>query len=849
MNPPKPVLPALFEKTVLKHPLLTMLVILSGIAFLGFQALNFRLDASSETLILDNDTDYLYARIVSERYGTSDYLLITYAPKEDLFSDGSLAKLKQLRDELKARSNVTGVVTILDVPLLESPPVPVKELIENIRTLESPDVDKELAKVEFKNSPLYQNLLISPDLKITGLQINFAPDPNYEQLEAKRNSLRDKQKKSGLTSREKEKLKEAEKVFQLYRDGVKKRRHQDIVEIRKIMDQYRDHADLFLGGVSMIADDLISFIKNDLKLFGLGVLLFLICTLRFIFRQIRWVVIPILCCGFSAIAMMGFLGMFGWEVTVISSNFISLQLIITMAIAIHLIVRYRELDKENPHATQEELIRDTVFLMARPCLYAGLTTIAGFGSLLLCDILPVRTFGWMMIAGILVSLVITFLLFPALLIILGKKGLTPKKGNGSGGAVPAYLAGLTEKRGTTILVISLALSIFSILGLLRLEVENAFIDYFKSSTEIYQGMTVIDQNLGGTTPLDIIVEFGTEAEEIVTGREEASEIEDEDGFDEFDDEFDEFDDEFDEFQTPQDKEAYWFTVGKMALVEKVHDYLDTRPETGKVLSLGTMIKVARTINNGKDLDNFQLALLYRELPNRFRNLVLNPYVSVENNQVRFSVRVRDSEKTLKRDRFLKTIANDFKQMPELKTMTVRLAGMLVLYNNMLQSLFASQIKTLGFVVLALMVMFMILFRSIKIALIAIFPNLLATGAVLGFMGWLTIPLDMMTITIAAISVGIAVDDTIHYIHRFIHEFQKEPDYMKTMHKCHNSIGHAMYFTSITIIIGFSILVLSNFIPSIYFGVLTGLAMFIALIASLTLLPQLMIVFKPLGPEA
>lgn len=282
----------------------------------------------------------------------------------------------------------------------------------------------------------------------------------------------------------------------------------------------------------------------------------------------------------------------------------------------------------------------------------------------------------------------------------------------------------------------------------------------------------------------------------------------------------------------------------MKRIEAVHDYLDSLPETGKVLSLGTMLKIGRRLNEDKDLDNFKLALVYNELPEAYRDIILSPYVSVENNQVRFSIRVKDSEKDLRRNELLKAIDKEMTKGLGFEKERVHLAGILVLYNNMLQSLFSSQILTLGAVVVVLMVMFLVLFRSLKIALIAIFPNLLSVGTVLGFMGWWNIPLDMMTITIAAISVGIAVDDTIHYIHRFKREYQKDGDYIASMHRCHGSIGYAMYYTSVTIIIGFSILIMSNFIPSIYFGVLTGLAMVIALIAALTLLPQLIILIRP-----
>lgn len=587
----------------------------------------------------------------------------------------------------------------------------------------------------------------------------------------------------------------------------------------------------------MISDDLITFIRNDLKFFGLGVLVFLIVILWVIFRQFRWLILPVLTCFFSVVATCGLLGMFGWEVTVISSNFISIQLIITMAITIHLIVRYRELVRVHPEASQRQLVLETLLAMAKPCLYAVLTTMAGFSSLVFCDIRPVISFGWMMTAGIGVSLILTFLIFPSLMMMLPK--LKPNTAFETRFALTKSMASLTAKHGPKILWVGTLVAVLSIIGTTRLIVENSFIDYFKESTEIFQGMTVIDKQLGGTTPLDIVLSFEEGDDSELNNAESTLDDAEEDA------EFDEFEDEF---EADENQAQYWFTADKMAQVEKVHDYLDRIPETGKVMSLGTMLKVGKTLNNGKPLDNFLLALIYNELPENMKDIILNPYVSVKDNQVRFAIRLRDSQPDLRRNELLKSIRTGLENDLNLDRDNFQLANLLVLYNNMLQSLFSSQIQTLGAVIAALLIMFIILFRSLKIALIAIFPNLLSVIAVLGFMGWARIPLDMMTITIAAISVGIAVDNTIHYIHRFKKEFAECGIYLTSMHRSHGSIGYAMYYTSVTIIIGFSILVLSNFIPSIYFGLLTGLAMVIALIAALTLLPQLIVFFKPLGPE-
>lgn len=835
-------LKTLYDRWILEYPRLVITLIILLVAFLGYEARKLEVDASAETLVLEDDKDLRLTREVNARYGSPDYLIITYSPKEDLLLPSTLKNIKALKDELTALEGVKSVVSILDVPLLESPPMPVKEMVKNVRTLESPETDMELAKKEFLTSPIYRNLMVSPDFKTTALQVNLPEDELFRTLLNRRNKLKEKLKDGDISEPEKLELRQVLVNFKIHRDKLRIKQHDNIARVRKIMDGYRHEADLFLGGVSMISDDLITYVKNDLKIFGTGVMLFLVVTLWIIFRQLRWILIPLLCCLFSVVSTSGLLGMFSWEVTVISSNFISIQIIITMAVTIHLIVRYRELLAANPDSDQRQLILDTVTSMAKPCFYAIITTMAGFSSLILCNILPVINFGWMMSAGIGVSLVLTFLIFPTVLILMKKRPANTAFENHF--ILTKLLARFTESNGKLILWLSGSLLLLSIVGGSMLIVENSFIDYFKDSTEIYQGMSVIDRQLGGTTPLDVVVDFRDDEPDSNPGpAQDPLQGNSEDSLS--DDEFDDFEEEF---EAEKGKAQYWFTSRRMEEVEKIHDYLDSVPETGKVMSLGTMLKVGRTINKGESLDNFKLALVYNELPERFRKIILTPFVSVEDNQVRFSIRVRDSDKELRRNELLKRIRRDLSTKLGLSEERVKLTGLLVLYNNMLQSLFNSQILTLGAVVAVLMFMFMVLFRSFKISFIAIAPNLLSVGTVLGFMGLVGIPLDMMTITIAAISVGIAVDDTIHYIHRFRKEFAISGNYMETMHRCHRSIGYAMYYTSVTIVIGFSILVFSNFIPSIYFGMLTVLAMLIALISALTLLPQLIITLRPFGPE-
>jgi predicted RND superfamily exporter protein len=533
------------------------------------------------------------------------------------------------------------------------------------------------------------------------------------------------------------------------------------------------------------------------------------------------------CCFATVLFMFGYLGLVGWRVTVVSSNFTSLLLIITLSLTVHLIVRYHELYTENMGASQHYLISETMKSKAQPSIYTALTTIVAFGSLLVSGIRPVVDFGWMMSIGICVAFVISFAVFPASLILLKPRLALPH--HDLIGALTRIFSGLVENYGRPILAIYIMVALMSIIGISKLTIENRFIDHFKKTTEIYRGMEMVDRELGGTTPLDVIVD--APADLIASEDEEKIIFEDE------------LDDESDS-ETGFSGISYWYNDFEISTIQDIHDYLDGLSETGKVLSMATTFDMMRQLNEDKPLDNIMLSIIHKKLPEEIKKNLFDPYMSEDGNQIRFSVRAYESDVSLRRDELLKKIRHDLVNDIGLSEDQLHLTGMVVLYNNMLQSLYRSQILTIGVVFLAIMFMFVILFRSIKLAVIAIIPNLISASMVLGFMGWMRIPLDIMTITIAAITIGIAVDDTIHYMHRFLTEIRKDNDYIETMKRCHASIGRAMYYTSITVITGFSILALSNFIPTIYFGLLTGLAMTVALIANLTLLPVLLITLKP-----
>ena len=823
-----------YDTLVLHNPKLVLAVLLSILVFFGYHTKDFKLDASADSLLLEDDADLNLFRKIHERYPSSDLLVVTYTPNKDLFSDEALEPLKQLREELKKVTSVDTVFTILDAPLIKSSDVSITEMIDDIPSLEKPGIDRAKAKDELINSPIYRELIVSVDGQTTALLLGLVEDQQYKSLLKSRNELRAKKRNTGLSVKETQTLERITTEYDQAHEALNEQRHLDVALIRDIIEPYRQHGVIYLGGVPMITDDMVTFVRNDLIVFGGGVLVFLIIVLTAIFRELRWIVLPLLSCFYAGLIMVGVLGLIGWKVTVISSNFLALMLIITISMNIHLIVRYRQLYRDHPGDDQLALVRTTTHKMVKPCLYTALTTIIGFSSLVVSGIKPVIDFGWMMSAGLAVTFATSFLLFPTLLLAMGKTESRPII-ESDRFLLPAYLARLTETQGNKILVLAVVLTVVSIAGITLLRVENSFINYFKEDTEIYQGLKLIDEKLGGTTPLEILIRFEDEPIEELTP-EDLKEMSPE-----------EIQMELEYMEALRTEPSLWFTPSKIEVIKKVHDYLDGLPEIGKVLSLASMVRVAEDYAE-KQLDGQELGILYTKVPPSIKNSLIDPYVSIKDNEARIMARILDSKPDLRRKELLENVRRDLVEKLGFKEQDVTVSGLLVLYNNMLQSLFKSQIKTIGVVMLGIAIMFLVLFRSITLTIIGILPNLLGAVVVMGGLGWANIPMDMMTITIAAITIGIAVDNGIHYIYRFREEYALSQNYVKTLHICHSNIGKAVFYTTLTIIFGFSILVFSNFIPTIYFGVMIAAAMFIALLAALTVLPKLILMWKPFGPE-
>ena len=818
---------SIYKKLIIDFSKLSLFLITAAVIFSLYQSKNFNLDASSDALLLEGDPDLKYLREINQTYGSKDFLFLTYTPVSSFTEKETILNLQLLKSKIEKLTWVDSVITIIDVPLLKSTDEGLMERLKNYKTLAYPEIDRKRGFDEIINSPIYKNYVISEDGKTSGIVIYIKKDERLAEYIKVKDKFFIQSKNSGLTKKEKNNYKEFIKEYEDYKNLYNIRNHQNITEIRDVIDKYGQNAKIHLGGIPMIADDMMSYIKSDILVFGVGVFIFIVLTLWLIFKNIKWVAMPLLGCATSVIIMIGLLGLLGWKVTVISSNFIALMLILNMAMNIHLTVRYLQLKKEFPQLSKNEAVFEASKKMMLPILYTVLTTICAFLSLVFSGIKPIIDFGWMMTLGLLISFLVTFLLLPSLINLLSSNNEIGLKDTEKS-FITSALGSFTKKNKILIFGSTLLIIFLSVVGISKLEVENSFINYFDKKTEIYKGMKKIDDDLGGTTPLNVILKFPTK---VLDSKDQT-------------DEFDEWDEEN---ETKEEKSKYWFTRDKMDKIIKVHDYLDSLPEIGKVLSFGSILRVAEDLNN-KELQSLEIAVLYSKIPETIKKEIVSPYISVEKDEARISLRIKDSLKDLRRNDLIKKINFELNTKLGLEKTEYKLAGVLILFNNLLQSLFKSQILTLGIVILGIFFMFFILFRNLVISFIGVVPNFIAAFFILGIIGMLGIPLDMMTITIAAITIGIAVDNSIHYIYRFKEEFNKIKNYNKTLDRCHSTVGIAILNTSITIIFGFSILVLSNFIPTIYFGVFTGIAMLLAMISVLTLLPKLILTFRPFGKE-
>ena len=621
-----------YQNIVLKKPILILVVLLICLCFFGYNSKDFRLDASSETLLIEGDPDLKYLNEINERYGAKEFLVLTYTPKKSMIDENSIENLIQLKKQIQKLNWVHSVITLLDIPLLSSSDEPLIERLQNYSTLRTQGIDKERGFNEILNSPVFKNFVISEDGKTSGIIVYLKSKIKLEEFKSKKDE-------------------------ELYKDKLKKQNHQNILEIRKVIKNFSSNSKIHLGGIPMIADDMMTFIKNDIIVFGLGVFIFIIATLWYVFRRLIWVIVPVSSCFFSVLIMTGLLGLLGWKVTVISSNFIALMLILTMAMNIHISTRYLQLTKQFPKLNKFKIISLTTTKMFWPILYTALTTIFAFLSLVFSEIKPIIDFGFMMTFGLIISFIITFTLLPTLINLL--KFNKEEKGS----IITNFFNNITLSNQNTVFGTTIIIIFLSVFGISKLEVENSFINYFDKDTEIYKGMKLIDEKLGGTTPLEVILKFPKQ--------------------DETSQKSDEEEDDWGEKDENDDK--YWFTKDKIDKIKKVHNYLDTLEPIGKVLSFSSIIDVATQLNNNKELGSLEMGVLYTKIPDNIKKEIVDPYISIKDSEARISLRIKDSIENLRRNDLLLKINSDLENKLDLKKDEFKLGGVLILFNNLFNS--------------------------------------------------------------------------------------------------------------------------------------------------------------------
>ena len=809
---------------VIKNPLIILSAVLLVILIASQGISNFKLDASSDALVLEGDESLKKYRENEKEFGDSSFLIVTFKPEFELFSSQSLNQLSQIEESLSKLDGVDSVLSLLDAPIFFQPKVGLTEVADNLKDLTTKGIDLGKAKQEIINNPIYRDLIISKDGSTTAMQIVLRGNDEYDSLIADRYRILEILKsKEPITNESKTLLQDdldsINKRISELNDNESNFNSSLVSEIRSILDLHRNNATLYLGGPAMITSDMMEYIRSDLVVFGVAVASVFAIMLFLFFGNILSVILPISNAFLTTFVTAGFLGYMDWKISVVSSNFIALLLILTISLTVHVLVKINELQKGS--MGNDESLIDAVDQMFLPCFFAALTTAVAFLSLLLGELKPVIEFGKMMAFGISIAFIFTFSFLPSSLSLIknnkSKDYLSLHK-------ITNKILAISKKYSTYIYLTFSLIFCVLIFGTTKLVVENRFIDYFDEETEIYQGMLEIDKNLGGTATLDIIIKEPSfiASDDLI-----------EDEF--FDDSL--FDDE------SSSASGYWWNVYSLAELEEIHDYLDSLPEIGKVLSVASGIKLARLINDGEDLNDLELALLRSVLPEDIRETLLYSYINKDDSVVRISTRVNESAENLNRNELLEKINNDLITKFNLSEDRFEITGLAVLYNNMLQSLFQSQIGSLLVVFSVIAFMLLLIFKSFKVMIIGLIPNIFVASSVVGILGLLKIPLDIMTITVAAISVGMAVDNTIHYIYRYKKEMKITNSIEMALQNAHTTTGRAIFYTAATIATGFSILSLSNFFPTQLFGIFTALAMLIAFISSLSLLPNLLVKFK------
>ncbi|MBI4576593.1 MAG: MMPL family transporter [Planctomycetes bacterium] len=790
---------------VLHSPANVLAVLLAAALFMGAQLRGLELDAGSQSLVLEDDPEqrvYDRSRLV---FGSDEYLIVA-GRDAGLFTPEGVARLRDLTARLEALDGIGSVLSPTNVRLFrssEDPPGMLGMLFADPVRLDSEECDLGRARAELTGHRLYGENLVAADGEHFALYATLARDPEGLRSEEEVYRLQEALEDPGLTVDGRAGL-EAElaaaRTTYLGHERVRKAaRLRAVDEAWRVLESastgdgggraYR------MSGLPMVIAEMIRYLDGDLRVFGAAALALVTGLLALVFRRVAWVLLPLFSCLVTVALVMGAMVLADRKTTVITANVSSLLLIITLAHAVHLIVRYQE-------STGDDRLGSTLAALARPCLYTAITTCAGFGSLWISRIRPVMDFGVFMSWGTLAAFVVSFLVFPAWVTLMPPREASRLESHPARSL--ARLAGWTLRWRAWIVAASLLLFAAGGWGMTRIVAETRFIDYFREGTRLHQGLDFVDRHLGGTTTLEVIVE-GPE-------------------------------------------EGYFRSGARLREVLELKDYLMENPAVGKVLTLPDVLKEFRDVMAGLGLEEVPTAELVHQAETILGRETLRSYATADYRSTRVFVRIRESAPTLERGRLLEELGAALEARGWFPGARVEVTGIFVLYTNMLRSLVDSQERSLGLVLAAIGAMLWVLFRSLRLAAIAMVPNLLPVVLVLGVMGWTGVPLDMSTLMIAGVSLGMAVDGSIHYLTRFRSEFAATGDYRGALELAHGSIGRAIVYTAVSVILGFSVLGLSSFKPTVYFGLLTSLSMAAALFGSLTLLPALVLILRPLGPR-
>lgn len=768
------VMQRIYSWVVRRAWLVVVVVLLAAGALAVSQFGKLGIEFQTTTLLDQKDPELkIYEELHETRTWSQNEFAVVCASGVDWTSEEGATLLRALVTDLEAGPEVGGTMSLLNIPLLRQNP----DQKPNVLALagagmkyiggRSP-INHESARTELLDHELATGSLISKDGRSTNVLVYLrVPEPGAPGT------------------------------------ATTQARWQQLVDgLRTVRTQWEGRLPerLRLAGVPLVYTYIMERVAHDLQVFGIAAAVLFSLGLLVIYRKIRYVILPLVTSLLPVVAILGYMAIAGVPFTVITSNLPLLLFVIALPYTIYLIERYLERRHLHPQEDGGEAIVRAAQSIWLPCVFSTLTTMAGFAAFTTSGIVPVKMFGILMTAGSLLSLLLVFLFLPSALqpwrpVPPPSPSSSAATGTGGFGRLSAGFARLALTRPRTIIALSTLVLAVSIAGTFRLTAENKFTSYFWPSSDVYQGLEFIDQNLGGTSTLEIYLRSG--------------------------------------------KVGHFKSAEGIASVAAVEQYFHAVPEVGSLRSLPALIREARKTFRPEWFPAMQdgalVSLVQGMAPELFQD-IMSPDGRTASLQVRF----KETAPTLNRRQIIEGLEAHLASLKDssLQGLEIETTGIFVLYANMLNSLIDSQRDTLGFVVGSIYLMLLLLFRKFRLALVVLVPQALPAVTMLGVMGWGGIPLDLVTVMIAAIALGVGVDSAIQYTMRYREEIALDGDPRAALSRTHATVGRAIWVATSIIVLGFAVLVTSDFFPSVWFGLLTGLAMLMSQFSALLTLPSL-----------